>query len=183
MSEASSGPTPVGAGLDAKSSGGGTGRSKYQSGAMGGGVSVSRLTRRTWHMVAVAGASAAGMILAACGGDAPAAAPTAAAKAEPTKAPAAPAPTAAQAAATAAPAPTVAPAAAKAPVEITYQTFFPQQRLDLLAGSFKIFAEKNPSIKANVVFDADHRAKLATQMAADSAPDTFIHDVWSATTR
>ena len=180
MSEASSGPTPVGAGLDVKSSGGGTGRSKYQSGAMGGGVSVSRLTRRTWHMVAVAGASAAGMILAACGGDAPAAAPTAAAKAEPTKAPAAPAPTAAQAAATAAPAPTVAPAAAKAPVEITYQTFFPQQRLDLLAGSFKIFAEKNPSIKANVVFDADHRAKLATQMAADSAPDTFIHDVWSA---
>ena len=65
-------------------------------------------------------------------------------------------------------------------MEITYQTFFPQQRLDLLAGSFKIFAEKNPSIKANVVFDADHRAKLATQMAADSAPDTFIHDVWSA---
>ena len=101
MSEVSSGPTPVGAGLDAKSSGGGTGRSTYQSGAMGGGVSVSRLTRRTWHMVAVAGASAAGMILAACGGDAPAAAPTAAAKAEPTKAPAAPAPTAAQAAATA----------------------------------------------------------------------------------
>jgi len=180
MSEASSGPAPAGAGLEAKSSGGGTGRSTYQSGAMGGGVSVSRLTRRTWHMVAVAGASAAGMILAACGGDAPAAAPTAAAKAEPTKAPAAPAPTAAQAAATAAPAPTVAPAAAKAPVEITYQTFFPQQRLDLLAGSFKIFAEKNPSIKANVVFDADHRAKLATQMAADSAPDTFIHDVWSA---
>ena len=123
MSEAKSGPAPVGAGL-ANPSGGGTGRSTYQSGAMGSGVSVSRLTRRTWHLMAVAGASAAGMILAACGGDAPAAAPTAAAKAEPTKA-AAPAPTAAQAAATAAPAPTAAPAAAKAPVEITYQTFFP----------------------------------------------------------
>ncbi len=144
MSEAKSDPAPVGAGLETMGSGGGTGRSTYQAGAIGGGVSVSRLTRRRWHMVAVAGASAAGMILAACGGDAPAAAPTAAAKAEPTKAPA---PTAVSAAATAAPAPTAAPAAAKAPVEITYQTFFPQQRLDLLAGSFKIFAEKNPSIQ------------------------------------
>jgi multiple sugar transport system substrate-binding protein len=132
------------------------------------------ITRRAWQAGIVTGL---GAVLVACGGEtAPAAAPTAAKApaAEPTKAPA---PTVAAAA----PAPTTAPApAAKAPVEITYQTFFPQQRLDLLAGSFKIFADKNPSIKANVVFDADHRAKLATQMAADSAPDCFIHDVWSA---
>jgi multiple sugar transport system substrate-binding protein len=66
-----------------------------------------------------------------------------------------------------------------APVEITYQTFFPQQRLDVMAPGFQVFKEKNPNIKLNVLFDADHRNKLNTQMAADSAPDLFIHDVWS----
>jgi multiple sugar transport system substrate-binding protein len=67
----------------------------------------------------------------------------------------------------------------KAPVDLTYQTFFPQQRLDIMAPGFQVFQEKNPNIKLNVVFDADHRNKLNTQIAADSAPDLFIHDVWS----
>lgn len=66
-----------------------------------------------------------------------------------------------------------------APVEITYQTFFPQQRLDIMAPGFDVFRQQHPNIKLNVVYDADHRNKLNTQIAADSAPDTFIHDVWS----
>ena len=66
-----------------------------------------------------------------------------------------------------------------APFELTYQTFFPQQRLDIMEPGFRVFREQHPNIKLNVVFDADHRNKLNTQVAADSAPDTFIHDVWS----
>jgi multiple sugar transport system substrate-binding protein len=54
-----------------------------------------------------------------------------------------------------------------------YQTFFPQQRLDIMAPAIRVFHERNPNIKANIIYDADHRN------AADSAPDTFIHDVWS----
>ena len=65
------------------------------------------------------------------------------------------------------------------PAEVTYQTFFPQQRLDIMEPGFKVFREQNPNIKLNVVFDADHRNKLNTQIAADSGPDLFIHDVWS----
>jgi multiple sugar transport system substrate-binding protein len=65
------------------------------------------------------------------------------------------------------------------PVEITYQTFFPQQRLDIMAPGFDVFRQQHPNVKLNVVYDADHRNKLNTQIAADSAPDTFIHDVWS----
>ncbi len=71
------------------------------------------------------------------------------------------------------------PAASLAPADITYQTFFPQQRLDIMEPGFRVFREQHPNIKLNVVFDADHRNKLNTQIAADSAPDTFIHDVWS----
>src|SRR5262245_60756868 len=67
----------------------------------------------------------------------------------------------------------------KAPADLTYQTFFPQQRLDIMAPGFQVFRERNPNIKLEVVFDADHRNKLNTQIAADSAPDLFIHDVWS----
>src|SRR5262249_36350206 len=55
----------------------------------------------------------------------------------------------------------------------------PQQRLDIMAPAFDIFRQRNPNIKVNIVFDADHRNKLNTQIAADSPPDTFIHDVWS----
>jgi multiple sugar transport system substrate-binding protein len=73
----------------------------------------------------------------------------------------------------------VPPAGGGPPVEITYQTFFPQQRLDLMAPAIRDFHERNPNIKVNVVYDADHRNKLNTLIAADSAPDTFIHDVWS----
>lgn len=76
--------------------------------------------------------------------------------------------------------PTVAPKpTSSAPADITYQTFFPQDRLDLMAPAFQVFREKNPNIKLNIVYDADHRNKLNTQIAADSAPDLFIHDVWS----
>jgi multiple sugar transport system substrate-binding protein len=71
------------------------------------------------------------------------------------------------------------PAAGGAPASLTYQTFFPQQRLDIMEPGFKVFREQNPNIKLDVVFDADHRNKLNTQIAADSAPDLFIHDVWS----
>jgi multiple sugar transport system substrate-binding protein len=71
------------------------------------------------------------------------------------------------------------PGASGPRAEITYQTFFPQQRLDLMAPAFRVFEERNPNIKLNVVFAGDHRDKLNTQIAADSAPDTFIHDVWS----
>jgi multiple sugar transport system substrate-binding protein len=71
------------------------------------------------------------------------------------------------------------PRANAAPSEITYQTFFPQQRLDIMEPGFKVFREQNPNVKLNVVFDADHRNKLNTQIAADSGPDLFIHDVWS----
>jgi multiple sugar transport system substrate-binding protein len=66
-----------------------------------------------------------------------------------------------------------------AAVEITYQTFFPQQRLDLMAPAIRVFHEQHPTIKVNIVYAGDHRDKLNTQIAADSAPDTFIHDVWS----
>jgi multiple sugar transport system substrate-binding protein len=69
--------------------------------------------------------------------------------------------------------------AAGPPAEITYQTFFPQQRLDIMEPGFQVFREQHPNIKLNVVFDADHRNKLNTQIAADSGPDLFIHDVWS----
>ena len=65
------------------------------------------------------------------------------------------------------------------PADITYQTFFPQQRLDIMEPGFKVFREQNPNVKLNVVFDSDHRNKLNTQIAADSGPDLFIHDVWS----
>src|SRR5687767_10610428 len=71
------------------------------------------------------------------------------------------------------------PAASGPPVEIVYQTFFAQQRLDVMAPAIRVFHEQNPNIKTNLVYDPDHRNKLNTQMAADSAPDTFIHDVWS----
>ena len=71
------------------------------------------------------------------------------------------------------------PAAAGPMVELTYQTFFPQDRLDLMAPAFRVFEEKHPTIKLNVVYASDHRDKLNTQIAADSAPDSFIHDVWS----
>ena len=71
------------------------------------------------------------------------------------------------------------PGASVAPADITYQTFFPQQRLDIMEPGFKVFREQNPNVKLNVVFDADHRNKLNTQIAADSGPDLFIHDVWS----
>ena len=71
------------------------------------------------------------------------------------------------------------PAASAAPADITYQTFFPQQRLDIMEPGFKVFREQNPNVKLNVLFDADHRNKLNTQIAADTAPDLFIHDVWS----
>ncbi|MGH2354160.1 MAG: ABC transporter substrate-binding protein [Chloroflexota bacterium] len=71
------------------------------------------------------------------------------------------------------------PASGGPPVEITYQTFFPQQRLDLMAPAFRVFEEQHPNIKLNVVYAADHRDKLNTQIVADSAPDSFIHDVWS----
>ena len=70
-------------------------------------------------------------------------------------------------------------ATSKGPVEITYQTFFAQQRLDIMAPGFQVFKERNPNVKLNVLFDADHRNKLNTQIAADSALDLFIHDVWS----
>lgn len=69
--------------------------------------------------------------------------------------------------------------ASAVPADITYQTFFPQQRLDIMEPGFKVFREQNPTIKLNVVFDSDHRNKLNTQIAADSGPDLFIHDVWS----
>jgi len=49
-----------------------------------------------------------------------------------------------------------------------------------MAPAFKTFADQNPTIKVDVVYAADHRTKLATQMASGTAPDTFIHDVWSA---
>lgn len=71
------------------------------------------------------------------------------------------------------------PAAGSPPVEIVYQTFFPQQRLDLMAPAIRVFHERQPNVKVNVVTATDHREKLNTQIAADSAPDTFIHDVWS----
>jgi multiple sugar transport system substrate-binding protein len=48
-----------------------------------------------------------------------------------------------------------------------------------MAPGFRIFQEQHPNIKLNVVYAADHRDKLNTQIAADSAPDLFIHDVWS----
>jgi multiple sugar transport system substrate-binding protein len=70
-------------------------------------------------------------------------------------------------------------ATSKGPVEITYQTFFAQQRLDIMAPGFQVFKERYPNVKLNVLYDADHRNKLNTQIAADSAPDLFIHDVWS----
>ena len=48
-----------------------------------------------------------------------------------------------------------------------------------MAPGFQVFKERNPNVKLNVLYDADHRNKLNTQIAADSAPDLFIHDVWS----
>lgn len=71
------------------------------------------------------------------------------------------------------------PGPSGAPADITYQTFFPQQRLEIMEPAFRVFRERNPNVKLNVVFAGDHRDKLNTQIAADSAPDTFIHDVWS----
>src|SRR6266542_5260904 len=80
---------------------------------------------------------------------------------------------------TAGPGTTQSGARSAVPADITYQTFFPQQRLDIMEPGFRVFREQHPNVKLNVVFDADHRNKLNTQVAADSAPDTFIHDVWS----
>ena len=52
-----------------------------------------------------------------------------------------------------------------------------------MAPGFQVFKERYPNVKLNVLYDADHRNKLNTQIAADSAPDLFIHDVWSGQVR
>lgn len=133
--------------------------------------------------------------LSACGGGAPAGAPTTApvqpAAAAPTTAPAAQAPVAAATAAptaapaaapTTAPAPAAAPApkvASGAPVELTftnwntdtYGKFREEEKV-------KLFNQQYPNIKINFrLFSADYQQTLVTQLAGGSGADVFRVDI------
>jgi len=160
------------------------------------------------RFLAIGGGIAAAAFLAACGGGVdtstptpapPSARPSAAPSVVPSAAPAgATAATGATARATTAagtgspvsaataavgkpagnygPAPTL-----KKDVTLRYQTFWAQYRTDILKQSIDQFTQRT-GVKVTVesIPSADFRTSLATTMAAGTAPDTFIADIWNA---
>ncbi len=158
------------------------------------------------RFLTVIGGAATAALLAACGGGVDTSTPTPApASARPSAAPsAAPAASsAAPAAGTAARATTTAgantpvsaataavgkpagnyapPPTLKKDVTVRYQTFWAQYRTDILKQSIDQFTQQT-GVKVNVesIPGADYRTGLATTMAAGTAPDTFIADIWNA---
>lgn len=68
----------------------------------------------------------------------------------------------------------------KKDVTLRYQTFWAQYRTDILKQSIEQFTQKT-GVKVTVesLPSADFRTGLATTMAAGTAADTFIDDVWN----
>ncbi len=156
------------------------------------------------HFLALAGGLGAAALLAACGGgvdtSTPTPAPAPAAPAAPTSAP-----TTAPAAgvgATVRPGTVVVgtsspvsgstatvpkasgnydpPPNLKKDVTLRYQTFWAQYRTDILKGSINQFTERTGvKVTLEALPGADFRTGLATTMAAGTAADTFIDDVWN----
>jgi len=73
------------------------------------------------------------------------------------------------------------PPTLKKDVTIRYQTFWAQYRTDILKQSIDQFVQQT-GVKVTVesIPSADYRTSLATTMAAGTAPDTFIADIWNA---
>ncbi len=73
------------------------------------------------------------------------------------------------------------PPTLKKDVTLRYQTFWAQYRTDILKQSIDQFTQQT-GVKVTVesIPSADYRTSLATTMAAGTAPDTFIADIWNA---
>lgn len=73
------------------------------------------------------------------------------------------------------------PPTLKKDVTLRYQTFWAQYRTDILKQSIDQFTQQT-GVKVTVesIPGADYRTSLATTMAAGTAPDVFIADIWNA---
>lgn len=152
------------------------------------------------HFLALAGGLGAAALLAACGGgvdtSTPTPAPATAVPAAPTSAPAAAAGATARAGTVvvgasspvSAASATVAKASGnydpppnlKKDVTLRYQTFWAQYRTDILKGSIDQFTQRTGvKVTLESLPSTDFRTGLATTMAAGTAADTFIDDVWN----
>lgn len=153
-----------------------------------------------WHFLALAGGLGAAALLAACGGGVDTSTPT---PAPATAVPAAPTSTPATAAGATARAGTVVVGASspvsaasatvakasgnydpppnlKKDVTLRYQTFWAQYRTDILKGSIDQFTQRTGvKVTLESLPSTDFRTGLATTMAAGTAADTFIDDVWN----
>lgn len=71
-----------------------------------------------------------------------------------------------------------APKAPAKPVTLSYHTFWPQYRLDIMQTAMPAFKERRPHVTVELVNVPDYRAKLATNLAAGTAADCNICDVF-----
>jgi ABC-type glycerol-3-phosphate transport system substrate-binding protein len=72
------------------------------------------------------------------------------------------------------------PSTLKSGTTLRYQTFWAQYRTDILKQSIDQFTQRT-GVKVTVesIPGADYRTSLATTMAAGTAPDVFIADIWN----